>query len=243
MPRAIEIVSPPDQTANLTDLIHKLSGLISLNVQPGVSITPPGDLIRAVVTNDALHHLMNQLDQLGLRDGSLSMTLSLPEAIVAAPQGDLVSEDDSEATWEEMEQTIGLESNMTPNAVLIMAVSGFLATVGVHTNALHLVIGAMILAPGFEPLSRMGLGLVLRSRAWWRGVKDVAIGYTALIIAAALTSLWIQASAHPPLATSNHTWPSRPWSATGPRSPPWPLLLPFWQARQEPCSSPLIALS
>lgn len=60
---------------------------------------------------------------------------------------------------------------------------------------MHLVIGAMVVAPGFEPLTRMALGIVAGScGAARRGVIDTARGYAALILGAAAAGLVLRAA-------------------------------------------------
>jgi hypothetical protein len=46
-----------------------------------------------------------------------------------------------------MELVVAKNSNMTVDALAIMMISGVLAAIGIATNALHLVIGAMLGPP------------------------------------------------------------------------------------------------
>jgi uncharacterized membrane protein len=98
-----------------------------------------------------------------------------------------------------METVIAKESNMTVNALIVMAISGVLAAIGLSTNALHLVIAAMVIAPGFEPISRIALGAVSGSRAWQRGLSHTIQGYATLFIGAAATTLVLRALGKAPL--------------------------------------------
>jgi uncharacterized membrane protein len=107
----------------------------------------------------------------------------------------------SEATWEEMEVVIAKNSNATANALLVMAISGVLATIGIATNALHIVVGAMLIAPGFQPIVRIALGIVGKNGAWRRGISHTLQGYLALAGGAAGTALFLQAIGRSPLAS------------------------------------------
>lgn len=189
MPRTVEVTVPPQQREALLDDIKKLEGLLGLRVQQGVSLQPPGDVIQLQVTTDALHELMRLLDHRGLgRDEGLAVTTSVPTGIISEPHSESISTDDSEAIWEEMELTIAKESNMTANGLLLMAFSGMVAAFGIATDTLHLVIGAMIIAPGFEPISRFSLGIISRSRIWQRGLIHTLQGYGTLAASALLSS-------------------------------------------------------
>lgn len=70
--------------------------------------------------------------------------------------------------------------------------AGIIAAVGISTNALHLVVGAMVIAPGFETVVRIPLGIITDNVAWKRGVTDTLKGYGALLVASALTMLLLQ---------------------------------------------------
>lgn len=105
----------------------------------------------------------------------------------------MIALEGSETTWEEVETVIGKESNMTLNGLALMASAGALATVGLETNALHYVIAGMPIAPGFKPLTRIGLGIVARNLSWRRGLFHTLMGYVALILGAAVTSLVLRA--------------------------------------------------
>jgi uncharacterized membrane protein len=97
--------------------------------------------------------------------------------------------DRSDVTWEEMEFLIGKESNMTVNSLLLMFLAGLISAFGISTNALHILIGAMLIAPGFEPLTRISLGLVAKGSAFKRGMIHTVIGYAALFTGAVCAAL------------------------------------------------------
>lgn len=59
-------------------------------------------------------------------------------------------------TWEELELSIGEDSTMTLDRTIVM----FSAGIGLLTGALHVVIGAMVIAPGFQPFARFVLGVI-----------------------------------------------------------------------------------
>lgn len=200
MPRSVQITVPSDRTDPLVAEIKNISGLISLSVQRGVSVHPPGDVVSAEVSTPALHALMRLLDRQGLSTSAASSTrTSQPLSVVAASQAGMIAGDSSEATWEEMELTIARESNMTADGLLLMASAGVVAVIGISTDALHLVVGAMVIAPGFEPISRIALGAVAGSGTWRRGVAHTAQGYLVLTLAAWVTALVLRAIGVPPL--------------------------------------------
>lgn len=190
MPRRVEIAVASDRTEALVERISALDGLIGLRVQPGVSRRPPGDVVTLDITNRGLPELVRLLSKHGVgssADGSFST--SEPISVVSSSSAAEIVHDVSEATWEEMEVVIAKNSNMTRTAVLVMAISGAVATIGIATNALHVVIGAMLIAPGFQPIVRVALGIAGGGGAWRRGIVHTLQGYLALAAGAAATAL------------------------------------------------------
>lgn len=201
MPRIVEIALPSKQTDPLISEIKELKQLISLRVQRGISLHPSGDVITLEITDRSLHGLMQLLNKRRmLQDPDVSVTTSQPLSIISQPSAIEITNDSSKAIWEEMQIMISKGSNMTVNSLIIMSVSGVLAAIGIATNALHVVIAAMVIAPGFEPITRIALGVITRNIAWRKGLIDTAKGYAVMIIAAAITTVILQAAGKNPLS-------------------------------------------
>jgi hypothetical protein len=200
VPRQIEIVSPSEQTELLLRKLQEFDGVIGTRLQKGVSRQPPGDVISADILNRSMADVCRFLadEKVGL-NGSSSLSTSEPTSLVQSSAAEAIARDSSEVSWEEMELTIGKASNMTLNALLVMFVSGVIATIGIATNALHLVMGAMMIAPGFMPIVRMSLGIVGESGAWGRGLTDILKGYAGLVLGAAGATALLIALGKPPL--------------------------------------------
>ena len=202
MPRRVEIAVPSDKTEALVERITRMDGLIGLRVQPGISRRPEGDIITLEITNRDLPALTRLLSENGVGSSSdASFSTSEPISIVSSSSAASIVHDVSEATWEEMEVVIAKNSNMTASALLVMAISGVLATVGIATNALHIVVGAMLIAPGFQPIVRIALGVVGKGGGWRRGIAHTVQAYLALAAGAAATALLLQAMGKSPLGS------------------------------------------
>lgn len=190
MPRTVDITVPPDQTDRLIADIGRIQGLLGLRVQRGVSVKPSGDVITVDISRRALSDLMKLLDDRGLpKHPEASIATSQPLSVASASSVATIVHDGDDSTWEEIETTIARETNMTINTLILMFASGVFAAVGLATNALHYVLAAMTLAPGFMPILRVALGVVARSKVWRRGLGDIGAGYLALIVGAAAATL------------------------------------------------------
>lgn len=209
MPRIVQIALPSKQTNGVIDDIKGLEELISLRVQRDISIKPSGDVITLSITDRYLHNLMLLMNKRGLlTDPNVSVTTSQPLSIISQPSSIEITNDRSEAIWEEMQATISRESNMTINNLIIMFISGILATIGIATNALHIVIGAMVIAPGFEPIIRISLGATTQNIDWRHGIIDTAKCYLMMITGAVITTFILVALGKSPLGGEDSYLPA-----------------------------------
>jgi uncharacterized membrane protein len=159
VPRRVEISVDTESAQRLVLRISEAAGVIGLQVQRGSSRIPPGDVIIVDITNRGLPDLVRLLAEEGVgQTASASWSTSEPVSMVSSTSADDIARDSSEAIWEEMDSVIAKNSNMTVNATLIMVIAGVIATIGIATNALHIVLGAMLIAPGFQPIVRIALG-------------------------------------------------------------------------------------
>lgn len=223
MPRVIQAAVPAEKTKQLLEEMQKVPGLIGLRLQKGISIQPPGDVIVIETLNRALPTFIRLLESHGIgakEEGAITTTE--PLCIMSQAHMTAISGDSSESIWEEMDLLIAKESNMTVNALLLMAVSGVFAAIGLATSSLHIVLAAMAIAPGFEPLARVALGLAANRRVAWRGASDTAKGYAALVLGAAVATLLLQLLGKAPLAGAASYLPAQVllsyWTTVSPSS-------------------------
>ncbi len=198
MPRTIEITVGAGEADALLEHVKAVDGVISVRVDRGASLEPAGDVVHIVTTTPAAQDVMRFLDGLLNTGKTFSVVTTEPLSILTTRHSRAVVDDPNEATWEEIELTLADESNMTVSGLALMAMAGVIAAAGLRTGSLHVVIGAMLIAPGFEPITRISLGVVTRGIALRHGIRDVIKGYAALVVAAAATSLVITAATRAP---------------------------------------------
>jgi hypothetical protein len=188
VPRSVQLTVPSHRTSSLLTELTDL-GPLSLRLHEGVSIEPAGDLVSFEVANNQLSSVMRIADKYGLGtpDG-VSMSTSVPLSVVSESFTGLTREQGS-TSWEELELTMGQESTMTADKVVVMFIAGVVAGAGIVSGAIHVVIGAMVIAPGFQPFARFMLGLVNGSRTWRGGALDVLRGYGAMLAGATVAAL------------------------------------------------------
>ncbi|MEX2503355.1 MAG: DUF389 domain-containing protein [Egicoccus sp.] len=186
--RTIELTLPADRTDAVLDRLRQVEAA-TLQLQRGGSLHPPGDVVTLHVTNSKLGVIMRIADEFGLgSDEGVALSTSVPLSVVT-PAFQRLTRETGATTWEELELSMSEDSTMTRDRTLVMLLAGVIAGIGIIADQLHTVIGAMVIAPGFQPFARVVLGLVTRSSAWRGGVADVLRAYGALLLGATLAAL------------------------------------------------------
>jgi hypothetical protein len=97
-----------------------------------------------------------------------------------------------------METGLRHQGRVTPNYVALMALGGIIAAVGLASEPVPQAIAFIasgIISPGFEPLAKIPLGIVLgRWNVVGRGLFSAVVGYAVLILASAVTMYILLAS-------------------------------------------------
>lgn len=193
MHHTLEITTPTAHTDALLEELKRLDTVIGLSVNRGSSIKPPGDVIVVhtlnVGTDDVLKRVRMVQDE-----GDISIVTAELASIIAPQHDHAVENDVDEAIWEEMETGLRHQGRVTPNYLALMALGGAIAATGlVSAPAPQAIafVSASVIAPGFEPVAKIPLGLVLGKRSVVkRGLISSLAGY-AVLIASAAFMFWI----------------------------------------------------
>lgn len=183
MARTVQLTVPAARTDALVSDLQRLDPH-ALRLHRGASVQPPGDVVELEVENAGLRAVMRVADAYGLgtRDG---VALSTTEPLSLVSHGySALSREEGGTTWEELELTMSQDSTMTGDRLVVMLIAGAIAAFGILSGTVHVVVGAMVIAPGFQPFARLTLGLVNRSRSWRGGAVDIVRGYAAVAIGA-----------------------------------------------------------
>jgi hypothetical protein len=190
--RTIEITAPPSYTDSLLHELEELEHVINLSVVRGASVKPPGDVVTVHALNRGADQVMRLADAARKR-GQVSVSTSELSSIIDPEHERKVANDVDEALWEEAETGLRHQSQITANYLVLMALGGAVAATGLiveSTSQAISVIAAAIIAPGFDPLAKIPIGLALRRWDVARsGLTSAAAGYLTLVISAALAFL------------------------------------------------------
>lgn len=176
----------PGETDALVSELGRNEGVVSIHVNRGASVKAEGDVVTLLVTNAHLFEVMRAIERIVPPHPS-SFTLSEPAAAYSRAEQARLDNDIVESIWEESETLLQKTSRISHNFILLMIFAGSLAAIGLATNTLHLVIAAMLVVPGFQPIVNIPLGLVLGKPPWIRrGVVSTLWGYGVFTLAAVL---------------------------------------------------------
>ncbi|RTQ48529.1 DUF389 domain-containing protein [Hymenobacter gummosus] len=191
MHRTLEITVPPSVTDSLGQELGQLEEVIGLTLQRGGSLKPAGDVLTVHVLNTGADEVLRRARAAVPDHQQLSVVTAEATSFITPEDHHLVRDDRDEAIWEEMESGLRHQGRITVNYLLLMALGGIIATVGLVSEPVPQAVAfvaSAIIAPGFDPMTTVALGLVLRR---WplvrRGFVSALAGYAALVGAAAAT--------------------------------------------------------
>jgi len=198
MHRSVSIAVSPERTDELLEELQRFEDhVVSISVQRGASIKPPGDVVEIMVLNRAASAVLRAIERHGA-DGALSVATSQVDSISDREHEQVLAADIDEAPWNDVRAQLREHTQPGINFVGLMFLGGVVAACGLVSSptsqALALVASA-VLAPAFEPLAELSLGVVLRRRdLLWRGARSAVLGYLCLILAGALTMIVLEAT-------------------------------------------------
>jgi hypothetical protein len=195
--RSLTISVPSSATEELLASLEPLDQVVSLSVDRGASIKPPGDVITVHSLNDRAGDVLDLVERAHAH-GSVSIGTADLSSLVDREHSEAITKDTDEALWEETEVGLRHQSRPTHNYVLLMAAAGavaatgFLSTPPTQTIAF---VSASVMAPGFEPLAKVPLSIVLRNwTTLGRGLRSALIGYLLIAAMAGVAYLVLEAT-------------------------------------------------
>lgn len=185
LPRRITITISPEMRSRVAEQLQNQPGIASVTLHRGAAMGSGNDVLAVDLTNNAALEVVRRLDGMGVLE-AVSVTVSEPSVVISSGDARPLEEEGNEAIWEEIGSLLRRESNLSVNYLLIMALSGAVASFGLVTDTLHIVIGAMLIAPGFAPLLRIAFGALGHRYGMKAGIQSTCAGYLVLALGAAL---------------------------------------------------------
>ncbi|MBC8155334.1 MAG: DUF389 domain-containing protein [Bacteroidetes bacterium] len=195
MQRTFSISLDNQYTDSLIAQLQPLEEVIGLSLQRDGSLKPPGDILTVQVLNTGAGEVLKRVAGT-CPPTAFSITTSELASIINPAQEERVRRDIDEAIWEEMETGLRYNGRVTTNFLSLMALGGAISAVGLVSEPgpqAVAFVAASIIAPGFEPLAKVPLGLVLQNyRTVFLGLRSSLIGYTVVVLGPVFTFLLLQ---------------------------------------------------
>jgi uncharacterized hydrophobic protein (TIGR00271 family) len=189
---SLTLVLSPARTEEIVEGLDGLEGVHNLIRIPGAVVRTGDDLVAASVEARTADHVVAWLERSGVPAGRVTLSRRGIDLTEMGREGDLDLWDEGAdvVVWEEVLEDAAEDSRLSLTYLVIMAVAGLVAAIGVYDDQPVLIVGAMALSPDLMPLSAVSVGLVTREfRIAARGVATLLIG---LGVAAAVGGVTIR---------------------------------------------------
>jgi hypothetical protein len=196
MHHTIEIAVPAKATEATLAELKALKGVVQLGVVHGASVKPAGDVVTAQVLNAEVDAVLTVAAR-ARKFGPVTVSTAAAQSIIDEHAARAIDDDVDESPWEEIERGLRHHGRLNPNFLTLMGLGAVIAVAGLVSGPVPQALAlaaAGIIAPAFEPVAKLAVGLV---RASWYAVRRaliaVAGGYVLLAVVGALAYLVLHA--------------------------------------------------
>jgi uncharacterized hydrophobic protein (TIGR00271 family) len=193
----LRIVVPSHQSEHALDLLSAAPSVCNVIYLPGVAHRPEGDVILCDVAREDASVIISDLRELEIdKEGSIAMEMidsQVSSAALAAEKAAAGLPSDA-VVWEEVETRTSENIELSGSFLAFMVLAMLIAMVGILTDQLILIIGAMIVGPEFGPIAGICVAAVQKRRDLLkRSLRALAIGFPIGITATFLATLVLDA--------------------------------------------------
>jgi uncharacterized hydrophobic protein (TIGR00271 family) len=189
----IRLIVPDELFNDVIAVLQRAPEVTNLWHLPHAAIKPPGAIISCDVAKEEGSSVIAELKRLELdKKGSIavesvdaSISAVADEAERAAPGMPVDA-----IVWEEVEDRVSESASLSVSFLVFITVATMIAAIGIITDSIVPVIGAMVVGPEYGPLAGICVALVERRRHLVvRSLTALAVGFPIAITAAALLTL------------------------------------------------------
>ncbi len=191
---SLRVVSEHAHTFQILELLKSHPGVVHVTRSQGIALEPLGDVIEALVAREIVQDVLDSLAPLGIEQHgeialqSIDLLLSntADKAAKSVPRADR-----NAVVWDELVETTGEDSELTPTFLALLIIGCLLAAIGVVTDSAVLIVGAMVVSPDFGPLAALAVAAVGKRRDLAaRAGLALGVGFpVAILVTASLAIL------------------------------------------------------
>jgi uncharacterized hydrophobic protein (TIGR00271 family) len=193
----LRIVVPSYQAEHALDLLDHTPSVVNLIYLERAARRPEGDVILCDAAREDASVVVSDLRELNIdREGSIAMETidsQISDAAILAEKAAVGLPSDA-VVWEEVEARTSENVELSASFLVFMAVAMLIAMVGILTDQVILIIGAMIVGPEFGPIAGLCVAAVEKRRdLLTRSFAALAVGFPLGITATFLATLLLDA--------------------------------------------------
>jgi len=193
----LRIVVPSYQAEHALDLLNAAPSVCNVIYLERVAHKPEGDVILCDVAREDASVIISDLRELEIdKEGSIAMEMIDSQVSSAAIAAEKAAEGlpSDAVVWEEVESRTSENVELSGSFLAFMVLAMLIAMVGIFTDQLILIIGAMIVGPEFGPIAGICVAAVeKRKDLFKRSFRALAIGFPVGITATFLAALLLNA--------------------------------------------------
>jgi uncharacterized hydrophobic protein (TIGR00271 family) len=189
----LRIVVPNYQAEHTLHLLEGIPSVFNLVYLERAARKPEGDVILCDVAREDASVVIGDLRELDIdREGSIAIEEIDSEISAAGLRAEKAARGapSDAVVWEEVESRTSENVELSASFLAFMAVAMMIAAVGILTDQLVLIIGAMVVGPEFGPIAGLCVAAVqLRADLLKRSLLALAVGFPLGITATFLLAL------------------------------------------------------
>jgi uncharacterized hydrophobic protein (TIGR00271 family) len=193
----LRIVVPSYQSEHALDLLKSAPSVCNVVYLERVAHKPQGDVILCDVAREDASVIVSDLRELEIdKEGSIAMEMIDSQISAAAIAAEKAAEGlpSDAVVWEEVESRTSENVELSGSFLAFMVLAMLIAMVGILTDQIVLIIGAMIVGPEFGPIAGICVAAVeKRKDLFRRSFRALAIGFPVGITATFLAALFVNA--------------------------------------------------
>lgn len=204
----MRVVAPSELAGRVVDYLLALPSVINIVHLPNAARKPAGDLVTCDVAREDASVVLSTLRGLGCETrGTITadgIDVSISTAAEEAERAAVGSAADA-VVWEEVTAHTSESAELTLGFALFMVLATMIAVVGILTDSVILIIGAMVVGPEFGPLAGLCVAIVQRRGALaYRSAVGLVAGFAIGIAAAAALTKVLLATGLAPAVVGAH---------------------------------------
>ena len=189
----LRIVAPEAEAKQALALFEKTDSVYNVIVLEGVARKPEGHAILCDVAREDASVVIADLKEIGIHHcGSIAVEdidSQISDVAIAAEKAAQGLPSDA-VVWEEVESRTSENVELSASFLAFMVVATLIAAVGILTDQIILIIGAMVVGPEFGPLAGLCVALVhRRPDVAKRSLLALAVGFPLAITASFLMTV------------------------------------------------------